>query len=140
ANSDFALLEGIEPVKTTNKADGSFVFENIKVNNAGTYYFVISQDITNKEEHITFDASIYHVTVRVAADGNGGFKVSGITFVKKGSTEAEEALVFANAYTGPVKQDTSLPWIWIAAVAIVGVGVVAGALVLVLKKKRAKKA
>ena len=139
ADRSFALLENVEPIKTTNKADGSFVFENIKVNNAGIYYFVISQDITQKE-HITFDASIYHVTVRVAADGNGGFKVSGITFVKKGSTEAEEALVFANAYTGPVKQDTSLTWIWIAAGALVGVGVVAGALVLVLKKKRAKKA
>jgi hypothetical protein len=39
-----------------------------------------------------------------------------------------------------VKQDTSLTWIWIVVGAIVGVGVVAGALVLVLKKKRAKKA
>ena len=140
ANSGFALIDGIEPMKTTNKADGSFVFENIKVNNAGTYYFVISQDITNKDEYITFDSSIYHVTVKVEADGNGGFKVTETSIVKEGSTETDNMLVFANAYTGPVKQDTSLTWIWIALGALVGVGVIAGALVLVLKKKRAKKA
>ena len=136
-DKNFAPIERIDPLKTTNKADGSFVFENIKVNNAGTYYFVISQDITNKEEHIIFDASIYHVKVKVVGDGNGGFKVAETSIVKQGSTETDNTLVFANAYTEPVKQNTA--WIWITAGAVLGVGAVVGVLAVILKKKRAKK-
>ena len=140
ASSKFEVDLSAAPVKVTNAADGSFVFKDVTFYKAGTYRFVISTDAENSIDSVTLDESVYHVTVKVKKNSKGELAVSETHITKKGSSEAAHTVIFANAYTGPVKQDTSLTWIWIAAGALVGVGVIAGVLVLVLKKKRAKKA
>lgn len=56
--------------KATNDADGLIVFEEIKYDVAGTYTYTISEEKGNAE-HVTYDDSVYKVTVTVTDDNAG---------------------------------------------------------------------
>ncbi len=110
----------------TNDANGLIVFEEIKYDKEGTYEYTIAEEKGNVK-HVTYDDSIYKVTVKVTDD-------------LKGMMEAEvdyhgENPVFKNTYkepgngvqTGDVMMIT-LPLLTLIASAVV--------LVFTLKKSR----
>ncbi len=88
-----------------NNADGSFIFEPITFDAAGVYKFVIIEDSSDKEERITYDESVYELTV-VVEDNGAGALVASYTIAKQGETDTAD-LVFNNVYT-PRPDDITL--------------------------------
>lgn len=107
ANSEFAIDANAQPIKAVNKADGTFTFDAQTFSEAKTYYFVISEDDTVNADRITFDKSVYHVSIEVIDSGNGKLVASNPVIVKNGSSEIAEAIRFENTYT-PKPSDISI--------------------------------
>lgn len=80
----------------TNQADGSFGFDMV-YEAAGTYYYVISEDKSDKLERVTYDDTVYGIKVTVLDDGEGQLKVDLVSIETKG-TKAEK-ISFENTYT-----------------------------------------
>ncbi|MEE1145113.1 MAG: FctA domain-containing protein, partial [Acutalibacteraceae bacterium] len=98
ANSNFEVAEGVTAILASNDANGSLVFDTLTVTEAKTYYFVIKEDTTVEAERITFDESVYNVSVEVKDDENGKLVASQPVIVKVGDT-AVENIEFNNTYT-----------------------------------------
>lgn len=98
ANSNFEVAEGVTAILASNDANGSFVFDTLTLTEAKTYYFVIKEDTTVEAERITFDESVYNVSVEVKDDENGKLVASQPVIVKVGDT-AVENIEFNNTYT-----------------------------------------
>ncbi|MBQ7354177.1 MAG: hypothetical protein IJW62_01510 [Clostridia bacterium] len=96
ANEQFETVG--EAVTATNAADGSFTFANVEVGSAGTYRFVITE-VAGDLERITYDPTVYHVTVTVEDDGAGSLQVTDTVITKAGGTDAVSAVTFVNTYT-----------------------------------------
>ncbi|MBE6607589.1 MAG: hypothetical protein E7633_03415 [Ruminococcaceae bacterium] len=138
ANSDFTVGSGTAPVRVQNSADGSFMFEDLTFTKAGTYYFVIVEDITVDAEYVTFDASEYHVTIEVKDDGKGGL-IAGDPVITKG-TETVVEVSFTNVYSVPTPPDNpetgdNTLWMWLIMILLSGCAVV-GASVYTQKRRR----
>ncbi len=99
ANESFAVAEGTAPMMAVNKADGSFTFDALTFNEAKTYYFVIREDQTVKADRVTFDDTVYHVSIQVKDDENGRLVASAPKITKAGSDKAVDEVVFTNVYT-----------------------------------------
>lgn len=97
--SDFAIAKDATPMMAVNKADGSFVFDALTFTEAKTYYFVICEDQSVKADRVTFDDTVYHVTIEVKDDENGKLVASAPVITKAGSDKAEDGVVFTNVYT-----------------------------------------
>ncbi len=100
----------------SNKADGTFSFALPQYTKAGTYRYVVKEVIPAAAqddvlEGITYDTSVYHVTVTVTDDGNGKLashvdisklgagSVSGITFTNVYKAVGSESLTFEGEKT-----------------------------------------
>ena len=87
---------------TTNLADGTFVFDAIvysAANEGQTYTYTVKEIIpdgavNNVYEGITYDTTVYTVTVEVTDDGQGGLKE--IVTITGGGTN--NAIIFNNTY------------------------------------------
>ena len=65
--------EGRNPIRTTNSADGTFVFDTLVFDEIGEYYFVVKEENGGEIiDGILYDASEYRVTVTVIDDQKGG--------------------------------------------------------------------
>ena len=73
-----------------NKADGSFAFGDLIFSEAGTYTYTVSEIIPGETNGITYDTTVYTVTVTVTDNGEGRLvaTVSGADSIK-----------FTNIYT-----------------------------------------
>ncbi len=124
----------------SNNAQGSFVFDSIVADEAGTYVFTVRED-KGTEEGMTYDEAVFTVTVTVTDNLDGTFKTE--TTVKK-NTAAAEGVVFLNTYTAPVppsqpQPDPTIPqtgdssplWMWAAAMVVSG-----GLMTLLLAAKK----
>ena len=81
----------------TNSASGVFVFPEIWYTEAGTYYYVVTEECTF-EDGITYDSTEYNITVEVTDNGSGQLTAN--------VTGADaNALNFANSYRA---QSTSI--------------------------------
>ncbi len=114
------------PVTVTNK-DGKFAFENITFTEAGVYYFVITANVAEGTEGITFDESEYQVTVTVEENEEGDLAVVSTVITKKGASGTVNDMGFTNVYeptdTPPQTGDATL-WVCLAAVILSGMAVV----------------
>jgi pilin isopeptide linkage protein len=134
ANSDFTVSSGVAPTRVVNGADGTFAFENLTFTKAGTYYFVIVEDITVTAENVTFDTSEYRVTIVVIDDGKGGLAVSE-TLITKGG-ESAETVEFTNVYEVPEvpeipenpKTGDNTLWMWLVMILVGGSSAMGAAL------------
>ena len=71
ADSGFVTAEDAQPISTaTNSVDGIFTFGPMVYDRIGTYYYVAREDDSEPLRGITYDQSVYHVTVTVT-DENG---------------------------------------------------------------------
>ena len=99
--------EDIEPQTKTNDADGMVEFVIPEYDKAGDYVYTITEEVGEKGG-ITYDASVYEVTVTVTDNTVEGKLEAEITKVEKtadGETSEVEAVEFTNAYDAA---DTSI--------------------------------
>lgn len=95
-----------------NDARGNVSFDELTFEAPGVYTFRISE-VKDTEEGMTYDESVYTITVTVVDNGEGQLEAS-LSYTKNG--EAVEAIEFRNTFTEPktpekppVKPDTPIP-------------------------------
>ena len=95
-----------------NDAHGNVSFDELTFEAPGAYTFRISE-VKGTEEGMTYDESVYTITVTVVDNGEGQLEAS-LSYTKNG--EAVEALEFRNTFTEPktpekppVKPDAPMP-------------------------------
>lgn len=132
ANDQFQTVDGVAPYDVTNGADGKIRFE-MDVTRAGTYYFVICEDTSVSARLVTFDRSVYWVSVEVK-DENGQL-VAGAPVLTTPNGGQPVSITFRNAYNPDIPQtgDDSNLTLWMSLMALSAIA--AGAL-LVLESKR----
>nr|WP_239471086.1 FctA domain-containing protein [Olsenella uli] len=125
----------------TNDENGSFCFDSIAFDQAGTYEYVISE-VAGDAEGVTYDDTTYAVKVVVTDGGEGKLTVSELTYNGEASLP-----VFHNTYVEPAEPaepekpelpqtgdatNTTLP----AVLAVGGVALVAGTIAWTRRKNR----
>ena len=95
-----------------NDARGNVSFDELTFEAPGTYTFRIAE-VKGTEEGMTYDESVYTITVTVVDNGEGQLEAS-LSYTK--NEEAVEAIEFCNTFTEqktpekpPVKPDTPIP-------------------------------
>lgn len=95
-----------------NDARGNVSFDELTFEAPGVYTFRISE-VKGTEEGMTYDESVYTITVTVVDNGEGQLEAS-LSYTK--NEEAVEAIEFCNTFTEqktpekpPVKPDTPIP-------------------------------
>ena len=88
--------EGIEST-VTNDADGKISFDKFEYDEPGTHVYTISE-VKGDEAGMTYDKSVFTVTVNVVDDGEGNLKAN-VAFTK--GDKSVEGIVFNNTYKKP---------------------------------------
>lgn len=88
--------EGIESA-VTNDADGKISFDKFEYDEPGTHVYTISE-VKGDEVGMTYDKSVFTVTVNVVDDGEGNLKANA-AFTK--GDKSVEGIVFNNTYKKP---------------------------------------
>lgn len=81
----------------TNDAEGKISFDKFEYDEPGTYIYTISE-VKGEEVGMTYDKSVFTVTVNVVDDGEGNLKAS-VAFTK--GDKSVEGIVFNNTYKKP---------------------------------------
>ena len=81
----------------TNDVDGKISFDKFEYNEPGTYVYTISE-VKGDEVGMTYDKSVFTVTVNVVDDGEGNLKAN-VAFTK--GDKSVEGIVFNNTYKKP---------------------------------------
>lgn len=81
----------------TNDADGKINFDKFEYDEPGTYVYTISE-VKGDETGMTYDKSVFTVTVNVVDDGEGNLKAN-VAFTK--GDKSVEGIVFNNTYKKP---------------------------------------
>ena len=81
----------------TNDADGKINFDKFEYDEPGTHAYTISE-VKGDEVDMTYDKSVFTVTVNVADDGEGNLKAN-VAFTK--GDRSVEGIVFNNTYKKP---------------------------------------
>lgn len=88
--------ENIEST-VTNDADGKINFDKFEYDEPGTHAYTISE-VKGDEVGMTYDKSVFTVTVNVVDDGEGNLKAN-VAFTK--GDKSVEGIVFNNTYKKP---------------------------------------
>lgn len=88
--------EGVESA-VTNDADGKISFDKFEYDEPGTHVYTISE-VKGDETGMTYDKSVFTVTVNVVDDGEGNLKAN-VAFTK--GDKSVEGIVFNNTYKKP---------------------------------------
>ena len=84
-----------KPLDTAvNKADGSFAFTPRTFRSAGVYHFLVLEDTSSPLPGVSYDTTVYHITVTVTDNGYGRLIPSGHVETSEGL--AAEQPVFEN--------------------------------------------
>lgn len=81
----------------TNDADGRINFDKFEYDESGTYVYTIAE-VKGDEVGMTYDKSVFTVTVNVVDDGEGNLKAN-VAFAK--GDKSVEGIVFNNTYKKP---------------------------------------
>lgn len=81
----------------TNDADGKINFDKFEYSEPGAYVYTISE-VKGDEAGMTYDKSVFTVTVNVVDDGEGNLKAN-VAFTK--GDKSVEGIVFNNTYKKP---------------------------------------
>lgn len=95
ADEKFQPLAGSQPDHVVNGKDGSFTFDSLTYHTAGTYYYTITEDNTGMDR-VTYDETVYHVTVTV--EDKGGHLAATAVYTTAEGAQVEQ-VVFTNVYT-----------------------------------------
>ena len=83
-------VNGKVVAEAKNDASGKIKFENLKFENEGTYEYTVSE-VNDKQTGITYDESVFKVTVKVSDNGEGTLSAE---------TDSDD-IVFTNSYKAP---------------------------------------
>ena len=110
-----------------NNAEGLFEFASIEFDKAGTYTFTVTE-LIGDEEGMSYDETLYTVTVVVEDDGAG-------QLVATATVSGDGAIVFNNEYEvgTPELGDADNMYLWCAAMLVSVIGMAA----LLIRKRRA---
>ncbi len=97
-DSSFVIDAGSEPMTAVNAADGTFAFGTLTFTEAGTYYFAVVE-APGDADRVTYDATIYHVTITVTDNGIGNLIAGDPVVIKADGQAADGTIVFNNTYT-----------------------------------------
>ena len=97
--ADHVIAEGTLPMGTASNKNGSFTFDAVELEQVGSYYYVV-KEIRGTASRVTYDATVYNVTVNVS--NNEGVLEKNVIY-KVGSEEKTE-IVFHNTYSKPDPQ------------------------------------
>ena len=98
ADENFAAVgDAIDTV--THDAEGVFTFKKLDFLRAGVYRYIVREDLSRRISDITYDHSVYGITVTVTDDGKGQL-IPEIEILLLGGSTAEE-IVFTNVYIEP---------------------------------------
>ncbi|MBO5200373.1 MAG: hypothetical protein J6B93_03745 [Clostridia bacterium] len=133
------IVKGRLLEQTTNKADGSFSFKTLQLQDTnGTTFYFITEDASNPDSTITYDAKEYMVAVKGTDNLDGTIKVQYEYYLGLDKVAAVE---FTNIYTPPIEPeipktgDTNDLVLWIALFFVSG-GTLGG-LTVVRARRRA---
>jgi len=99
ADEQFNAIDGATAMTALNNEKGDFSFDALSFTEAGKYYFVVYEDDTVAAERVTFDGTVYYVTIEVTDDENGKLVAGEPKIVKKGSADDVSEITFTNIYT-----------------------------------------
>lgn len=93
----FVLLDGDgnEVSSTANAADGSFVFDDLTFDKASTYSYTVAEKSGNAGG-ITYDETLYGVTIEVTEDTDTNELVAQVSYSK--GNQSVEVMSFTNTY------------------------------------------
>lgn len=136
ADQSHTIVPGSDPLKVKNDADGNVVF-SFPVAQAGTYYFVVCEDTSVSARLVTFDRTVYWVTLEVK-DENGQLVAGNPVVTLAGSTQTVNGIVFNNAYNPNIPQtgDNTNLTLWVSLM-VFSLAAAAALLFFETKKKRA---
>ncbi len=99
ADGSFNIDETVQTEYVTNSADGSFAFNHIEIDKAGTYRYIIEEDLSRKVLKITYDETKYYMQVDVAYNASTGHLEPTVT-IRTAPDAASTAsdIVFRNVY------------------------------------------
>ncbi len=126
SNEGWAEVSVAQIVK--NNADGTFAFDEIKYDTAGTYFYLVKEN-NGTVAGVTYDSTVYRIKVEVKDNGEGKLVVN-YTVLGENNAEKEE-IVFENTYLNPSTGDSVLKWIVPLAVS--------GAVITLLSVKKKRK-
>ncbi len=90
-NKDGKTVDGGYTDTAANAADGTVSFQEIILQQAGTYYYKVVEDVPAKKlEGVTYSSESYTITVTVSDDGKGKLTAA--------ADKSLDALVFTNEY------------------------------------------
>ena len=94
---------GDKPLETTtNNSRGKFVLEQ-RLDEEGTYYFVVKESNADPIKGMTYDATVYGIKVEVTDDGSGELQYDE-SFCKVGGGSCYD-VIFTNTYSGAEDPD-----------------------------------
>ncbi len=99
ADSRF-VIQGDALQTVTNDENGSFSFDNITFDTAGSHYFVIKESSQNAINGMTYDDTVYHLTVEVTDNLQGELEITDAKLEKittEGAADVTE-MIFTNSY------------------------------------------
>jgi len=94
------LLESVK-----NDANGNITFQNVAIDAAGEYVLTV-KEARGEDKDITYDETVYTVTVNVTDNLDGTYSVE---YLYKNATEQVEEIVFNNKYTEPTPEPKPEP-------------------------------
>ena len=97
ADAEANVLEGATAMVAFN-ASSKFTFDALTFTEVGTYHFVIYEDATVKAERVSYDETVYFVTIEVTDDQNGKLMASTPVITKQGSDEISQQISFTNVF------------------------------------------
>lgn len=86
-----------------NDDAGLFAFTDLSFTKAGTYRYVVTEDNSAGIEGMTYDDTVYQITVAVSDPGDGQLVISEFVITADGETVTD--IVFENSYTKPAHPD-----------------------------------
>jgi len=119
--------DGTYSETVTNDASGNITFKTLKFTEVGAYEYTV-KELAGTNAGITYDKTVYTVTVEVEDDGVGGLKYT--KSVKVGGTEVS-SIAFANSYA--IADDASVSVPVVATKTLTGMTLEANAFSFVLK-------
>ena len=93
----FVLLDenGKEVSRTTNDADGSFVFDDLTFDKAGDFNYTV-QEVKGDADGITYDETLFGVTITVTEDADSNKLVAQVSYTEGNQTV--DSITFTNTY------------------------------------------
>ena len=103
SDSSFSKEEALG--NTTNTAGGAFAFNAASYTKEGRYYYIVKELSDKPLDGITYDKTVFHVTVTVTDDKEGRLVTSSDISAVGDTEKSADRISFTNTYKGSEPAD-----------------------------------